>query len=270
MSGVSYTSSPSGFLLAALGLSPAQARETGYALIAAADAVDRAGAYHPPNSPSTPSHVNPSLVRRGYLRIGLAASWPDNIQPASSSDGSSSETESFVSLSSSPLPSPTLASTLIPRIHSSSARPTTSADGSSSSPVSGPVARSRSNFNSTPNSVRPLPSSTPSTSNSVTGSISSPPRGSARSHRDHPVIPPMPRNARVVPRGYVYPYPDLNTTGTVYVVTRGVRVGVFADWSEAGPYVTNISGSLHKGVTGVSYAMSLLDTAIHEQWACWI
>ncbi|KAJ8508218.1 hypothetical protein ONZ45_g9479 [Pleurotus djamor] len=280
------------FLLHALGLTPSQARGMGYALIAAADAVERMSSHSHSSSTPPPQRLRTLLIGRERLRMELERLWDEGDRRASSPDEtSSSDSDSFVSAPTS-CPTTRTGATASDGLESTTSRgryPHTSPPTHSlPSERPGRSANHRPlRDNRTTNPPNPQDARNAATSNRRTPRHPSPTRtppsaqllpserrGSSGSHgpllHNRTVIPPIPRNARIVPRGFRYASPSLDTTGTVYVVTRGVQVGVFADWTEAGPLVTNISGSLHKGVKGVAFAQELLDLAIQEQWACWL
>ncbi|KAH9831677.1 uncharacterized protein C8Q71DRAFT_861683 [Rhodofomes roseus] len=68
-----------------------------------------------------------------------------------------------------------------------------------------------------------------------------------------PVAPPVPvANGAQVPHAPAAPYTPIidefdPTVDTWYVVFRGRRVGVFANWDQASVYVNRVSGAAHKG-----------------------
>ncbi|KAF8119591.1 hypothetical protein EV363DRAFT_1176294 [Boletus edulis] len=70
--------------------------------------------------------------------------------------------------------------------------------------------------------------------------------------------------------GFIFDVPPKDTDGTVYVVTRGHRVGIFTSWTVASPYVNKCKGNAFVSAPTVDDGFTLMMDAVDNGTACWL
>ncbi|KAF8122078.1 hypothetical protein EV363DRAFT_1588210 [Boletus edulis] len=69
---------------------------------------------------------------------------------------------------------------------------------------------------------------------------------------------------------FIYDLPPMDTTGQLYLVTRGRRVGVFAQWSRTSPLVNRVRNAVYMKVSSLDEGIALVMEAIDSKQARWV
>ncbi|KAF8131914.1 hypothetical protein EV363DRAFT_1164747 [Boletus edulis] len=69
---------------------------------------------------------------------------------------------------------------------------------------------------------------------------------------------------------FIYDLPPTDATGQLYLITRGRRVGIFAQWSRTSSFVNRVTSAVFMKVGSLDEGIALMMEAIESNQARWM